>query len=154
RELDAGNHRSAEDILEEYLGTGPCSDAGIGLPDAVKLKPNASFDLGLTLFYLGETFGQPFGEEEEGVLGPEAKRQARLPGLQTNCALIVALAIANDPSVPLELRARAHYLAGNLEFMRRHYEDAVKHYDEALRLVPGMLEEAGGDDIGRDAAWN
>jgi len=154
RELDASNHRSAEDILEEYLGTGPCSDAGIGLPEAVKLKPNASFDLGLTLFYLGETFGAPFGDEEEGAGGPDSKRLTRLRGLEIDCALIVALAIASDPSVPIELRARAHYLAGNLEFLRRHYEEAVKHYDEALRLVPGILEEAGGDDIGRDAAWN
>jgi tetratricopeptide (TPR) repeat protein len=154
QELDAGNHRSAEDILEEYLGTGPCSDAGIGIPDSVKQKPNASFDLGLTLFYLGETFGAPFGDEEEGAGLPEAKRMARLRALEVNCALLVALAIATDPSVPIELRARAHYLAGNLEFIRRRYEEAVKHYDEALKLVPGILEEAGGDDIGRDAAWN
>ena len=153
-ELDAGNPQTAADLLEEYLGTGPCTDAGIGLPDAVKLKPNGSFDLGLTLFYLAESFGQPFGDEEEGLEGPNWKRNARLRNIEVNCALLIVLAIANDTSVPIELRARAHYLAGNLEFLRRRYEEAITHYDEALRLIPGMVLEAGGDDIGRDAAWN
>src|SRR5262249_25139029 len=140
-ELDGGSFRSAEEILEQYLSTGPCSDAGIGVPDTVKGKPNASFDLGLTLFSLGEAFGQPFGDEEEGSAS-DSKRQARLRGLEVNCALLVTLAIANDPSVPVELRARAQYLAGNLEFLRRRYEEAVKHYDEALKLVPGIVLEA------------
>jgi Ca-activated chloride channel family protein len=153
-ELDAGNARAAEDILEDYLGTGPCTDAGIGLPDAVKLKPNGAFDLGLTLFYLAESFGQPFGDEEEGLEGPNWKRNARLRGIEINCALIIVLAIANDPNVAIELRARAYYLAGNLEFLRRRYEEAVKQYDEALKLIPGVIIEAGGDEIGRDAAWN
>ena len=40
--------------------------------------------------------------------------------------------------VPIDLRARAHYLAGNLEFLRGQYEEAVRHYDEALKLVPGV----------------
>ena len=153
-DLDAGNFRAAEDILEEYLATGPCSDAGIGLPDTVKLKPNGTFDLGLTLFYLAESFGHPFGEEEEGLEGPGSKKNARLRGMEIDCAMLVTLAISSDPHVPIEVRARAHYLAGNLEFLRRRYEEAVKHYDETLSLVPGIVEEAGGDDIGRDAAWN
>ena len=40
------------------------------------------------------------------------------------------------------------------EFLRAKYEEAVKEYDLALTLVPGLFEEAGGDGIGRDAAWN
>src|SRR5262249_52082955 len=59
-----------------------------------------------------------------------------------------------DPSVPADLRARAFYLAGNLEFLRRKYEEAVLHYDKALAIIPGLYEEAGGDGIGRDASWN
>src|SRR5262249_54951704 len=59
-----------------------------------------------------------------------------------------------DPQVPIELRARAYYLAGNLEFLLQKYEDAVKEYDQALALVPGVHADAGGDGLGRDAAWN
>ena len=154
RALDAGQLESAEDVLQRYLGTGECSDAGIGLPDSVRQKPNGAFDLGLTLFYLGERYGHRFGEEELGDGGPEDQRQAELRGVEIDCAMVIVKAIAADPSVPLELRARARYLAGNLEFLRSKYEEAVKQYDEALKIVPGILEEAGGDGIGRDAAWN
>ena len=153
-DLDAGRFESAEQALASYLGTGPCTDAGIGLPDAVRQKPNGSFDLGLTLFYLAEKYGRRFGEEETGDGGPEDEQMAAMRSLEIDCALIMARAIAEDPKVPIDLRARAHYLAGNLEFLRRKYEEAVKHYDDALALVPGMAEEAGGDGIGRDAAWN
>ena len=43
-------------------------------------------------------------------------------------------------------------LAGNLEFLRRSYRDAVTEYDQALRLIPGRPD--AGDSIGDDAAWN
>jgi hypothetical protein len=38
--------------------------------------------------------------------------------------------------------------------LRKKYEQAVAEYDQALQIVPGLDEEAGGDGIGRDAAWN
>jgi hypothetical protein len=60
--------------------------------------------------------------------------------------------IANDDTVPLELRARARYLEGNLDFLDGQYEDAVRAYDKALTLSPGAGD--GGDPVGRDAAWN
>lgn len=153
-DLDAGKLESAEEALTSYLGTGPCSDAGIGLPDSVRQKPNGSFDLGLTLFYLAERYGRRFGDEELGDGGPEDQIQDELRSVEIECALVIVKAIAADPSVPLELRARARYLAGNLEFLRRRYEQAVGYYDQALQLIPGLYEEAGGDGIGRDAAWN
>jgi hypothetical protein len=152
--LDAGDHRSAEEILEKYLGTGECADGGIGLPDTVRRKADGSFDLGLTLFGLAEGFGEPFGDEEEAPEGQSPERDARLRAMEARCARMIVDAIANDPAQPIELRARAFYLAGNLEFLQRRYPEAVKLYDEALRLVPGLLLEAGGDDVGRDAAWN
>ncbi|WP_206079553.1 tetratricopeptide repeat protein [Polyangium spumosum] len=153
-DLDAGRFESAEEALETYLGTGPCTDAGIGLPDAVRQKYNGSFDLGLVLFSIAEKYGRRFGEEEMGDGGPEEEQLAAMRSLEIDCALIVARAIAEDPKVPIDLRARAHYLAGNLEFLRKKYEEAVRHYDDAIALVPGLPEDAAADGIGRDAAWN
>ncbi len=152
--MDSGQFESAEEVLETYLGTGPCGDGGIGLPQAVRDKHNGSFDLGLTLFHLAEKFGQRFGDEGLAEGGPDQDELDGNRALEVDCALIIVQAIAHDPKVPLDLRARAFYLAGNLEFLRRRYEDAVTHYDRALQLVPGLYPEAGGDSIGRDAAWN
>jgi len=154
RDLDAGQLESAEEALERYLGTGACGDAGIQLPDAVRQKPSGAFDLGLVLFALAERYGHRFGEEELGDGGAEDPQKTAQRDAEIECALVLVKAIAADPKVPAELRARARYLAGNLEFLRRRYEEAVKYYDEALALVPGLYEEAGGDGIGRDAAWN
>jgi hypothetical protein len=76
-------------------------------------------------------------------------------------------AIAEDPAVPLAVRARARYLEGNLLFLTADYKEAVTAYDHALELAPGMGDagpigtnlEAGNapyapDPLGRDAAWN
>ena len=151
---EAGQFESAEEVLEAYLGTGPCGDGNIGLPPAVRDKHNGSFDLGLTLFGLAEKYGRRFGEEEQGDGGAGEDEQLEKRSLEIDCALIITEAIAADPKVPVDLRARAYYLAGNLEFLRRQYEDAVSMYDKSLGLVPGLYPEAGGDAIGRDAAWN
>ncbi|MBK9259015.1 MAG: tetratricopeptide repeat protein [Polyangiaceae bacterium] len=153
-DLDAGRFQSAEEALETYLGTGACSDGGIGLPDTVRQKYNGSFDLGLVLFSVAEKFGRRFGEEELADGGPGEEELMANRSLEVDCALIVVRAIAEDSKVPIDLRARAHYLAGNLEFLRRKYEEAVKHYNDALALIPGMPEDSGADGIGRDAAWN
>jgi hypothetical protein len=64
----------------------------------------------------------------------------------------VVEAIADDPSVTIELRARARYLEGNLAFLDADYEGAVRAYDRALILSPGQND--AGDAVGRDAAWN
>lgn len=154
RDLDAGKLDTAERTLADFLKTGRCSaDGGTQISSDVRRMPNGSFDLGLTLFNLAERFGQRFGDEEiDGGAGAEQKAEKR--AIEVGCALAVVRAIASDPTVPLEVRARAHYLAGNLEFLRREYKDAVHEYDQALTLVPGIRQEAGGDGIGRDAAWN
>jgi hypothetical protein len=153
--LDAGEAGAAEALLESYLATGSCSDGGFGVPEKVRQRPYASFDLGLALFRLGERFGKRFGEEEwRGDAGPSPAEEqlAELRNAEIECALRAVLAIANEGDVAIELRARAHYLAGNLEFLRRAYAEAVRHYDEALKLVPGIVD--GSDTVGQDAAWN
>jgi hypothetical protein len=154
QQMDAGDFVSAEQALTDYLGTGACDKGKIGIPDTVKQKPDGTFDLGLILFYLGEKYGRVFGDEEKGDPDKENLDDARKRSDEIDCAELVLGSIAADEKVPVELRARAAYLMGNLEFMRREYEAAVRYYDQALRLVPGIVEEAGGDGIGRDAAWN
>jgi hypothetical protein len=162
--LDAGDAGAAARVLEEYLATGSCEEGGFGIPDKVRERPNASFDLGLALFQLAERFGQRFGEEgRAGDAGPTPEEQAlaELRSTEVECALRVVLQVASDTDLPLELRARAQYLAGNLEFLRgqsteetktKGYEEAVRHYDESLKITPGLVD--GGDAIGQDAAWN
>jgi hypothetical protein len=153
--IDAGDLRSANEVLTDYLGTGVCDKGKIGIPDSVRQKPDGSFDLGIVLFYMGEKYGRKFGDEEKGDPNqPDNPEEMKRRSDEIDCAQLIIQSIAADHAVPLELRARAYYLAGNLEFMRRRYEDAVRYYDQALRLIPGVIEEAGGDGIGRDTAWN
>jgi len=152
--LDAGAFKPAEEVLADYLGTGRCGDAGIGLPPKVRERSSGGFDLGLTLFHLAEKYGQRFGDEELADGGPGQIELDEKRAVEIECAQIIVQAIAHDLDQPMNLRARAFYLAGNLEFLRQAYEEAVKNYDKALQIVPGVSPEAGGDGIGRDAAWN
>jgi Ca-activated chloride channel family protein len=153
---DAGDAGAAVSLLAEYLATGKCEQGNIGAPESVRSKPNASFDLGLGLFKLGEQYGQRFGEEApagDGGLSPEDQAAKDKRGSEVECALRIVRIIASDRAVPVDLRARAFYLAGNLEFLRGDYESAVKGYDASIELIPGLPED-GGDGIGRDAAYN
>jgi hypothetical protein len=147
--LDAGDATAAGELLEEYLSTGACADGKIGAPDMLKARPNGSFDLGLALFRIGEAYGHRFGDEEldAGSQETHAQRMA-----QIDCALRVVQTVGADDSQPIDLRARARYLEGNLHFLGGEYEQAVAAYDKALTLAPGM--EDGGDEVGRDAAFN
>jgi hypothetical protein len=149
-ELDGGDAGSAVAKLEDYLSTGPCKEGSIGTPDLLKRRADGSFDLGLSLFRIGENYGRRFGEEEIDAGIDEQTRSARHS--EVECARRVVDAIADDPGVPLDLRARAHYLAGNLAFLDGDYEGAVHAYDRALVLAPGQVD--AGDPVGRDAAWN
>ena len=60
-------------------------------------------------------------------------------------------------NLPIQLRAEAHYLLGNLEFLRHEYRAAVAHYNRALELIPGQepgQEAETPSAVGRDAAHN
>lgn len=155
--LDAGEAGVAAELLQQYLGTGRCEAGELGVSDFARERKNASFDLGLTLFLFAEQFGPRFGQEDEGLHdgGPtdEQKKAMELRSEQVTCALRLLRAIGASKEIPVDLAARAKYLEGNLEFLRRNYKDAVNAYDEALRLIPGVDPDAG-DGIGRDAAWN
>ena len=154
--LDAGDAQAAVGLLAEYLATGKCEQGQISTNDGLRRRPNATFDLSLGLFEIAETFGKRFGEEPitgDAGLSPQEEADLAQRSDQVDCALKIAELIALDHEVPIDLRARAHYLAGNLEFLRRRYRAAVTHYDRALKLIPGLPNDAG-DEVGRDAAWN
>jgi hypothetical protein len=155
---DAGDAGQAVSLLEQYLATGKCEQGNIGTPESVRSKPSAGFDLGLGLFKLGEQYGKRFGEEEvstgDAGKSPEDEAAHEKRSAEVECALRIVRIVAADQTVPLDLRARAFYLAGNLEFLRGDYESAVKGYDASLELIPGSPADAGGDGIGRDAAYN
>ncbi len=163
---DAGEAGAAVTILQDYLTTGACSEGNIGTPLRVRERSNGSFDLGLALFKLAETYGHRFGDEENdaGLLDPNLKG---MRAGQVECALRIVRAISEDPTQPVSLRARARYLEGNLLFLTAAYKEAVTAYDHALELVPAMGDagpigtntDAGKvtyavDPVGRDAAWN
>jgi hypothetical protein len=153
--LDGGDATTATALLESYLTTGACSEGNIGAPASLNERPHGAFDLGLSLFRVGEAFGRRFGDEETSEQGkPEnaedPRRAQRMA--EIDCALRIVRAVAADERQPIQLRARARYLEGNLQFLGGLYEDAVTAYDAAIGLAPG--EADGGDAIGRDAAWN
>ena len=165
RAYDAGEAGSAADLLQDYLTTGACSEGNIGTPVRLRARSNGTFDLGLALFKIAETYGRRFGDEEktEGTLDPNLKG---MRAGQVDCALRVVRAVAEDLAQPVMLRARARYLEGNLLFLTASYKEAVTAYDHALELVPAMGDagpiglNAGAkvtyapDPVGRDAAWN
>lgn len=146
--VDAG---AAEAELTDYLGISRCRDGNISVPAAAAERAQATFDLGLSLFRLAERFGGRFGVDPGRELDDPAVLARRSE--EVACALTVVREVAARPGVPLELRAQAHYLLGNLEFLRREYGAAVASYDRALRLVPGD-EAPEVPSVGRDAAHN
>lgn len=171
-EADGGDAKAAAALLADYLTTGPCAEGNIGTPRRLHERPNASFDLGLALFRVAEAFGHRFGDEEAS---PQAGAPALVGGDDgpgkgasagyVECAMKIVRAVADDALQPVDLRARALYLQGNLLFLDGKYKEAVNAYDRALELVPGMSDngpfaakDAGVrwtvDALGRDAAWN
>jgi hypothetical protein len=149
-DLDAGDAGSATARLEEYLATGACKEGSIGTPETLKRHADGTFDLGLSLFRIGEQYGRRFGEEEIDAGVDDESRGQRHSDVE--CGRRIVEAIASDPAVPLDLRARARYLEGNLAFLDGDYEGAVRQYDLALVLAPGEADAA--DSLGQDAAWN
>ncbi len=155
--LDAGDPKAATELLESYLSTGECKNGEIGTPESVKTKENASFDLGLALFKVAERFGGRFGEDPKspsgpGVPAPPGAAPDDRRAAEIDCALRVVRMAAADGSGSAEFKARAEYLAGNLEFLRQAYEDAVVAYDVSLKLSPAKPGEA--DSVAARAAWN
>jgi Ca-activated chloride channel homolog len=145
---DAG---AAERQLSGYLGLAPCREGTINASPALADRAQASFDLGLVLFRIGEKFGRRFGEDP-GKAQEDAHLLAKRSG-EVACATSVVRELVGRGTLPIDLRAQAYYLLGNLEFLRREYEAAVSSYDHALTLVPGD-DAPTALGVGRDAAHN
>jgi hypothetical protein len=148
---DGGDPGTAEELLETYLSTGKCEKGEIGVPESVRSHPNASIDLGLALFRIAARFGGKFGDDQKAP-NPAQPGQADKLGEEIDCALRVVRVVANESSTPVELKAHAEYLSGNLEFLRGQYEDAIAAYDAAIKLSPGSSSDK--DSVGSRAAWN
>jgi Ca-activated chloride channel homolog len=149
--LEAGDAGAAQRHLTSYLGIAPCREGTIGANPALAERAQASFDLGLTLFRIGERFGARFGEDP-GKAADDAKLLAKRSA-EVACALSVVRELVARPNLPVELRAPAYYLLGNLEFLRREYVAAVSGYDHAIELIPGD-DAKEANSVGRDAAHN
>ena len=154
-ELDGGQPEAANARLSDYLTASKCDGGGILVPGAADAS-SASFDLGLSLFELAERFGRRFGDavmSRDGGPSQEEKQLALLRGDQVECARAVLESILSRGDLSPEFEARARYLRGNLAFLDGRWDDAIKDYDKALRIIPGLKSDAG-DGVGRDAAWN
>jgi Ca-activated chloride channel family protein len=148
---DGGDPGTAAELLQTYLSTGKCEKGEMGAPESVRAKPSASFDLGLALFRIASRFGGKFGDDPKAP-NPGQPDQSDKLGEEVDCALRVVRVVANESSVPVELRAHAEYLSGNLEFLRGEYQDAVTAYDAALKLSPGSANDK--ESVGSRASWN
>lgn len=147
---DAGD---AETILSDYLNTGKCQQGDIGTPERIRELPQATLNLGLALFQLAERFGGRFGQPPADSSDPDVSRNLAARSQEVDCALRLVRVLARDESLSIEQRAEAFFLSGNLEFLRHEYRSAVDSYDDALRLLPGDIQDAG-PSIGADAAFN
>lgn len=156
---DAGEAGAAEPVLADYLETGLCHEGSLAISERVVKRADGSFDLGLVLFALAEAAGPPFGDEPREGPTPGKVPSAGADPAATNlrkgrveCGLRLLRRVAAERPLPLELRAEARYLEGNLAFLNGDYRAAVRAYDDALALEPARTD--AGRAVARDAAHN
>jgi hypothetical protein len=174
--LSEGKQKDATELLTKYLETGACEAGVIGAGERARRLGDASLDLGLALAgpYPRLSTAKDATKDAakdaakdpaqakaappappSGLLSPGAGETKVDPELaaRIDCALRVLSPVAENPDLPSDLRARAHYLMGNLELSRDGFQPAIDAYDRAVVLAPG-LPDGTGDAIGRDIAHN
>ena len=177
--LSAKDPEAASQLLIEYLETGPCEEGVIGVGDRARKHADASFDLALSFSAIaraglsGAAPGAPAPAQAPGAVGQAPGTSGQAPGApgqapgapgqggevspelihRIDCGIRLLAPIGQNPEQPAALRARSHYLVGNLELLRNEFAGAVAAYDEALLLTPG-LPEGQGDALGAQAAFN
>jgi len=172
--LSRGEHEQATKKLIEYLETGPCEAGVIGVGDRARKYADASYDLALTFASAGAPGAdkKPDADKKAPMDPSVALSQGQIPGLsptpaappgappgqpeapdpQLDCALRLLAPLGPNEALPTALRARALYLAGNLELARSQFEPAVSFYDQAILLAPGVDDP--GDPVGKQIAYN
>jgi len=172
--LSSNKQKEATELLTKYLETGACDAGVIGAGERARRLGDASLDLGLALAGAYRKSKGTAAAAPSAAL-PGAAPGGTLPGAtpppsglgpadptkpvdpeasaRIDCALRVLSPIAENRDLESALRARAHYLMGNLELSRSAFQAAIDAYDRAIVLAPG-LPEGPGDAIGRDIARN
>lgn len=179
--LSEGDPAQASERLIEYLETGPCEAGVIGVGDRARQYTDASYDLALAFSALARAgaaqaagpgaaapgAAPPSGAgmpSPGGTVPPQGAAPGMPPGpasaepsaeliAQIDCAIRLLSPIAQNKEQPTALRARSHYLQGNLELLRTEFAGAVAAYDAALLLTPGVAE-GSGDALGILVAYN
>lgn len=157
--LNTDNPEKASQLLIEYLETGPCEEGVIGAGDRARKLRDASFDLALSFSDLSSdspaapaagapsapTQPAPGAPQNPGASPPvgglPSDAEPPAPSPAVDCALRILGVISGDPNSSAALRARAFYVAGNLEMRRENFEDAVVSYDAGLLYAPGVTKE-------------
>jgi len=179
--LATNQQKVATELLTKYLETGACEAGVIGAGERARRLGDAGLDLGLALASafpkaaaatpsqtatakapsplvpgaLGsaDPAAPPGGAPPSGIPAAPATEVDPEVSARIDCALRVLSPVAENPDLTSELRARAHYLMGNLELSRNAFQAAIDAYDRAIVLAPGLPEKTG-DAIGRDIAHN
>ena len=168
--LSAKDPEAASQLLIDYLETGPCEEGVIGVGDRARKHADASFDLALSFSAMaraGLSGAAPGASvQAPGAVGQVPGALGQAPGAsgqggevspelnqRIDCGIRMLAPIGQNSEQPAALRARSHYLVGNLELLRNEFAGAVAAYDEALLLAPG-LPEGQGDALGVQAAFN
>jgi tetratricopeptide (TPR) repeat protein len=136
-QYEAGVADAASAILGTYLKACPAYDSGTETP-----RPQATFDYGLVLFQLLETYGGKIGGAQPD---PASASEAA-------CALRVLDGLLADTTLAPEERLEALYLRGNLLFLLGKRAEAIASYDSALELGGGASEK--GLAVLRYTAYN
>ena len=127
----------------------------IGTPDPVRERPNASFDLGLARSSWPSASGAALVTRSQSGNGGTTPQQDAEMGQRNQgveCALRILCSIAGDRRRPSS-SGRAPITWPAISSSCADYKAAVKEYESALRLIPGVPPDAG-DSIGSDAAYN
>lgn len=165
--LNGGQPDEATKALIQYLETGPCEEGVIGVGDRARKYADAAYDLALAFSHASAA--KPAAKDPSAQLA-----QGQIPGLssatptdpsvpprdgkpasaaQIDCALRLLAPLGPSEALPVALRARSLYLAGNLELSRSQFEPAISYYDQAILLSPGVAP-GQGDALGMSIAFN
>lgn len=148
--LEKNETDAAIQLLTDYLETGACEEGVIGAGERARSFGDAAFDLALAFAQAQDAQAK---SAQPGLgLDPSGAGAAEHSAIE--CALRLLGPLAENEGTPVELRARAHYLMGNLEMRREQFRAAVTAYERGLQFTPAETQDEEGDPLGRDLAFN